>query len=177
MADVKKLAEELTKLTVLEVNELKNVLKDEYGIEPAAAAVAVAGPAAARAGFGDQGAKGRVGQHVDPGTRGRLPGAHVEAAGARCRVEAAAGLGGGGVGEGRARRHHILAVALAVGFFAPDASAQCRHRPVRSDEVKFDQLLRDKNFTDVEVIEREMVQALVDGRSTSPPTRRCVSGD
>lgn len=47
MADVKKLAEELTKLTVLEVNDLKNVLKDEYGIEPAAAAVAVAGPAAA----------------------------------------------------------------------------------------------------------------------------------
>jgi len=46
MADVKKLAEELTKLTVLEVNELKNVLKDEYGIEPAAAAVAVAAPAA-----------------------------------------------------------------------------------------------------------------------------------
>jgi large subunit ribosomal protein L7/L12 len=46
MADVKKLAEELTKLTVLEVNELKTFLKDEYGIEPAAAAVAVAGPAA-----------------------------------------------------------------------------------------------------------------------------------
>ena len=47
MADVKKLAEELTKLTVLEVNELKTVLKEEYGIEPAAAAVAVAaGPAA-----------------------------------------------------------------------------------------------------------------------------------
>lgn len=52
MADVKKLAESLTKLTVLEVNELKNVLKDEYGIEPAAAAVAVAGPAAG----GDAGA-------------------------------------------------------------------------------------------------------------------------
>ena len=49
MADIKKLAEELTKLTVLEVNELKNVLKDEYGIEPAAA-VAVAGPAAGPAG-------------------------------------------------------------------------------------------------------------------------------
>lgn len=47
MADIKKIAEELTKLTVLEVNELKNILKDEYGIEPAAAAVAVAGPAAA----------------------------------------------------------------------------------------------------------------------------------
>lgn len=46
MADIKKLAEELTKLTVLEVNELKNHLKDEYGIEPAAAAVAVAGPVA-----------------------------------------------------------------------------------------------------------------------------------
>jgi len=46
MADLKKLAEELTKLTVLEVNELKNILKDEYGIEPAAAAaVAVAAPA------------------------------------------------------------------------------------------------------------------------------------
>ncbi len=44
--DLKKLAEELTGLTVLEVNELKNILKDEYGIEPAAAAVAVAGPAA-----------------------------------------------------------------------------------------------------------------------------------
>jgi large subunit ribosomal protein L7/L12 len=46
MADVKKLAEELTKLTVLEVNDLKNVLKDEYGIEPAAAVAAVAAPAA-----------------------------------------------------------------------------------------------------------------------------------
>ena len=46
MADVKKLAEELTKLTVLEVNVLKTILKEEYGIEPAAAAVAVAGPAA-----------------------------------------------------------------------------------------------------------------------------------
>lgn len=46
MADVKKLAEELTKLTVLEVNDLKTVLKEEYGIEPAAAAaVAVAAPA------------------------------------------------------------------------------------------------------------------------------------
>lgn len=44
--DLKKLAEELTGLTVLEVNELKNILKDEYGIEPAAAAVAVAGPVA-----------------------------------------------------------------------------------------------------------------------------------
>ena len=50
MADIKKLAEELTKLTVLEVNDLKTVLKDEYGIEPAAAAaVAVAAPAEAAA--------------------------------------------------------------------------------------------------------------------------------
>jgi large subunit ribosomal protein L7/L12 len=46
MADLKKLAESLTGLTVLEVNELKTILKDEYGIEPAAAAVAMAGPAA-----------------------------------------------------------------------------------------------------------------------------------
>ncbi len=45
MADLKNLAETLTGLTVLEVNELKTILKDEYGIEPAAAAVAVAGPA------------------------------------------------------------------------------------------------------------------------------------
>jgi len=45
MADIKKLAKELTGLTVLEVNELKEHLKEEYGIEPAAAAVAVAGPA------------------------------------------------------------------------------------------------------------------------------------
>lgn len=44
--DLKKIAEQLTGLTVLEVNELKTILKDEYGIEPAAAAVAVAGPAA-----------------------------------------------------------------------------------------------------------------------------------
>ena len=48
MADIKKLAEELVNLTVKEVNELATVLKEEYGIEPAAAAVAVAaGPAAA----------------------------------------------------------------------------------------------------------------------------------
>lgn len=40
--DLKKIAEELVGLTVLEVNELGNILKDEYGIEPAAAAVAVA---------------------------------------------------------------------------------------------------------------------------------------
>ena len=47
MADVKAIAEELVNLTVKEVNELATVLKDEYGIEPAAAAVAVAaGPAA-----------------------------------------------------------------------------------------------------------------------------------
>lgn len=47
MADIKKLAEELVNLTVKEVNELATILKDEYGIEPAAAAVAVAAPAAA----------------------------------------------------------------------------------------------------------------------------------
>lgn len=46
MADLKTFAEQLVNLTVKEVNELAQILKDEYGIEPAAAAVAVAGPAA-----------------------------------------------------------------------------------------------------------------------------------
>ena len=46
MADLKKFAEELVNLSVKDVNELAKILKDEYGIEPAAAAVAVAGPAA-----------------------------------------------------------------------------------------------------------------------------------
>ena len=46
MAELKDFAEQLVNLTVKEVNELENILKEEYGIEPAAAAVAVAGPAA-----------------------------------------------------------------------------------------------------------------------------------
>ena len=53
MADLKEFAEQLVNLTVKEVNELADILKDEYGIEPAAAAVAVAGGAAAG---GDAGA-------------------------------------------------------------------------------------------------------------------------
>lgn len=52
MADLKEFAEQLVNLTVKEVNELANILKEEYGIKPAAAAVAVAGPAA---GGGDAG--------------------------------------------------------------------------------------------------------------------------
>ena len=52
MADVKTIAEELVNLTVKEVNELATILKNEYGIEPAAAAVAVAGPAAVAGGAG-----------------------------------------------------------------------------------------------------------------------------
>ena len=52
MADLKNFAEQLVNLTVKEVNELADILKNEYGIEPAAAAVAVAGPA----GGGDAGA-------------------------------------------------------------------------------------------------------------------------
>jgi len=52
MADLKDFAEQLVSLSVKDVNELANILKDEYGIEPAAAAVAVAGPAA---GGGDAG--------------------------------------------------------------------------------------------------------------------------
>ena len=46
MADLKEFAEQLVNLTVKEVNELADILKEEYGIEPAAAAVAVASPAA-----------------------------------------------------------------------------------------------------------------------------------
>ena len=54
MADLKKVAEQLVGLTVKEVNELADILKDEYGIEPAAAAVAVAsGPAAGGDDSGD----------------------------------------------------------------------------------------------------------------------------
>ena len=49
MADLKVFAEQLVNLTVKEVNELAEILKNEYGIEPAAAAVAVAAPAAAGA--------------------------------------------------------------------------------------------------------------------------------
>ena len=49
MADLKAFAEQLVNLTVKEVNELAQILKDEYGIEPAAAAVAVAAPGAAAA--------------------------------------------------------------------------------------------------------------------------------
>ena len=55
MADIKAIAEELVNLTVKEVNELATVLKEEYGIEPAAAAVAVAaGPAAAAGAAGGE---------------------------------------------------------------------------------------------------------------------------
>lgn len=53
MADLKDFAEQLVNLTVKEVNELADILKEEYGIEPAAAAVAVAAPGA---GGGDEGA-------------------------------------------------------------------------------------------------------------------------
>jgi large subunit ribosomal protein L7/L12 len=49
MADLKSFAEQLVSLTVKEVNELAKILKEEYGIEPAAAAVAVAGPTAGAA--------------------------------------------------------------------------------------------------------------------------------
>ena len=53
MADLKEFAEQLVNLTVKEVNELANILKEEYGIEPAAAAVAIAGPAGGAGDGGD----------------------------------------------------------------------------------------------------------------------------
>ena len=54
MADLKAMAEDLVNLTVKEVNELAEILKEEYGIEPAAAAVAVAGPAGSGEGGGGE---------------------------------------------------------------------------------------------------------------------------
>ena len=54
MADLKAMAEDLVNLTVKEVNELAEILKEEYGIEPAAAAVAVAGPAGGGEGGGGE---------------------------------------------------------------------------------------------------------------------------
>ena len=54
MADLKAMDEELVNLTVKEVNELAEILKEEYGIEPAAAAVAVAGPAGGGEGGGGE---------------------------------------------------------------------------------------------------------------------------
>jgi large subunit ribosomal protein L7/L12 len=54
MADLKDFAEQLVNLTVKEVNELATILKDEYGIEPAAASVAVAGPAGGGGGASEE---------------------------------------------------------------------------------------------------------------------------
>lgn len=61
MADLKEFAEQLVNLTVKEVNELATILKDEYGIEPAAAAVAVAGPA----GGGGEGGDGAAAEKTE----------------------------------------------------------------------------------------------------------------
>ena len=67
MADLKKLAEEIVGLTLLEAQELKTILKDEYGIEPAAGgAVMVAGPAAGDAGADGDGRGGQLAVHAEP---------------------------------------------------------------------------------------------------------------
>ena len=99
MADLKKLAEELVNLSVKEVNELAGILKDEYGIEPAAAAAVVAAPAAG-AGADAVGA----GVHVEPegggqlsGVGGHLGGGFVGGAG---HGVAPGGGGFGGLGRG-----------------------------------------------------------------------------
>lgn len=57
MADLKAFAEQLVNLTVKEVSELADILKEEYGIEPAAAAVAIAAPGAGGAGGGEEAAE------------------------------------------------------------------------------------------------------------------------
>ena len=94
MADVKAIAEELVNLTVKEVSELKTILKDEYGIEPAAAAVAVAaGPAKEALGLGLKEAKDlvdgapcNVKEGVDKATAEAVKAA-LEAAGAEVEIK------------------------------------------------------------------------------------------
>ena len=85
MADLKAFAEQLVNLTVKEVNELATILKEEYGIEPAAAAVAVAaGPAAGGdGGLADRGAATPSGPQAGPG--GRRPGVVADSRGAGWR--------------------------------------------------------------------------------------------
>lgn len=92
MADVKKLAEDLTKLTVLEVNELKTILKDEYGIEPAAAVAAVAAPAG-----GGEGEGGRAEQKSEYDVMLKDAGAQKVAV-----IKAVKDLTGLGLGEAKA---------------------------------------------------------------------------
>ena len=72
--DIKKLADELVNMTILEVNELKNLLKDAYGIEPAAAAVAVAAAAHAGADRHFQSPRTRIQSLATVGSRGRIAG-------------------------------------------------------------------------------------------------------
>ncbi len=73
MADLKQFAEQLVNLTVKEVNELAQILKDEYGIEPAAAAVAmVAGPAASGAGADEVVEKTDFDVHITSGGASKL---------------------------------------------------------------------------------------------------------
>mgnify|MGYP003526219919 CR=1 FL=1 len=78
MADLKQFAEQLVNLTVKEVNDLATILKDEYGIEPAAAAVVVAaGGAGGEAGPADHGPHCRPAGHRAGRARGRPGGARA----------------------------------------------------------------------------------------------------
>ena len=72
MADLKALADQLVNLTVKEVNELAGILKDEYGIEPAAAAVAMAAPAAAGGGEAAEVEKTSFDVHMTSAGAGKL---------------------------------------------------------------------------------------------------------
>ena len=86
MADVKAIAEELVNLTVKEVSELKTILKDEYGIEPAAAAVAVAAGPLKEAKDLVDGAPCNVKEGVDKATAEAVKAA-LEAAGAEVEIK------------------------------------------------------------------------------------------
>ena len=95
MADLKKLAEELVNLTVKDVKELADILKEEYGIEPAAAAVAVAAPAA-----GGEGAAAAAG-HPAHGRADKGARRGVQAGVCRHRAVAPRGRRDGSDGEPR----------------------------------------------------------------------------
>ena len=124
MADLKAFAEQLVNLTVKEVNELAQILKDEYGIEPAAAAVAVAAaPAAGRTAFPAYlaGSRGSNGRTAAAGLHGLL-----------CQLGHRGGIHGSPDQIG-AIRHRRYAAASLSGYSPPRTRHGRRNRAARPD--------------------------------------------
>ena len=119
MADLKAFAEQLVNLTVKEVSELATILKEEYGIEPAAAAVAVAGPAAAGAAADCRSARRRLFLRLPAVLRA---GARPMRAGIRRALLAVPGVG---VGVRRARL--LGAFPLLAGVWQHRAQGRGLH--------------------------------------------------